>query len=161
MSISPFSWNVNVFPPGRPKKIDQPWGHVFSLFRLVPDQFDNPSAIGPAGTVHVSIEDWTRFTRIFTESGRKQTPILDAATIGELATLRNERETYARGWLAFHGHLADFSTSILCPGFRFERQAEQQIFDVLLIHHHVVASHLGGDLNTRAHDHSCRRVGAR
>jgi CubicO group peptidase (beta-lactamase class C family) len=49
--------------PNTHNQIDQPWGHSNSWLRnkWQPDQTDNPEALGPAGRVHCSIEDWAKF----------------------------------------------------------------------------------------------------
>ncbi|MCY2976907.1 MAG: serine hydrolase [Planctomycetota bacterium] len=50
--------------PGTPGEVDQPWGHQptwLGLGALKPVQLDNAPSIGPAGTVHASIEDWGKF----------------------------------------------------------------------------------------------------
>lgn len=52
--------------PGALGRVDQPWGHgeddegVF-----VPVQADNDPALGPAGTVHLTMADWGRFISVF------------------------------------------------------------------------------------------------
>jgi CubicO group peptidase (beta-lactamase class C family) len=44
---------------------DQPWGHTSSGKPKQPGiNADNPASIAPAGTVHMSIEDWGRFARL-------------------------------------------------------------------------------------------------
>lgn len=44
---------------------DQPWGHTASGKAMPPGvNADNPASIAPAGTVHMSIEDWGRFARM-------------------------------------------------------------------------------------------------
>jgi len=48
-------------PPGTTGKEDQPWGHVTRFTIQVPLQHDNPPALGPAGTVHMSLGDWAKF----------------------------------------------------------------------------------------------------
>lgn len=48
-------------PPGRLGTTDEPWGHVWDGGKLRPMQWDNPPAMGPAGTVHCSMEDWGKF----------------------------------------------------------------------------------------------------
>ncbi len=48
---------------GTPGQIDQPWGHA-SGGKPTPKngpEADNPPVLGPAGTVHASLEDWGRF----------------------------------------------------------------------------------------------------
>ena len=53
-------------PPGTPGRVDQPHGHRNWLVRLVPfdpgdPDADNPPALGPAGTIHITLGDWMRF----------------------------------------------------------------------------------------------------
>lgn len=43
----------------------QPWGHTHSLFGWTPCQADNAPALGPAGTVHLTLHDWAKFLRVF------------------------------------------------------------------------------------------------
>ena len=50
-------------PPGTKDKTDQPWGHITALGLTTPIQGDNAPALGPAGTVHMSMEDWAKFCR--------------------------------------------------------------------------------------------------
>ena len=60
-------------------------------------QFDNPAALGPAGTVHISIEDWAKFISLwFTD---KEPAILDRNILDELST--PEAGNYAAGWLVY------------------------------------------------------------
>ncbi len=47
--------------PGTTGLVDQPWGHKQVKGIWNPFQADNPEAIGPAGTVHCSVEDWVKF----------------------------------------------------------------------------------------------------
>ena len=42
---------------------DQPWGHSNNTPVAPEPRGDNPDAIGPAGTVHMSIKDWAKFAR--------------------------------------------------------------------------------------------------
>ncbi len=45
-------------------EVDQPWGHQptwLGLGALKPVQLDNAPSLGPAGTVHASIEHWAKF----------------------------------------------------------------------------------------------------
>ena len=82
--------------PGTPNEVDQPWGHRRAAGGAwVPAQFDNAAALGPAGTVHVSIADWAKFIRLWFPD--LVPSILDRET---LTTLRTPRagESYAGGW---------------------------------------------------------------
>ena len=49
--------------PNTHNETDQPWGHSKSwlINNWKPDQSDNSEALGPAGTVHCSIDDWAKF----------------------------------------------------------------------------------------------------
>ena len=48
---------------GTPGKIDQPWGHSTPVkaYPINGSAADNPLVIGPAGSVHCSIQDWSKF----------------------------------------------------------------------------------------------------
>lgn len=81
-------------PPGHPQKDDQPWGHVFGNNRWIPRWFDNAEALGPAGTVHCSIEDWAKFVSLQLE--RKSTSILNRRQLDRLLKPTGE---YAGGWI--------------------------------------------------------------
>jgi len=88
----------------------QPWGHSSGLFRSVPKDpavstSDFPSAMGPAGLIHMDLGDWARFARIFFEGSSDKT--LSADSIARLTTpvsvLKELRTAfhssrYALGW---------------------------------------------------------------
>jgi D-alanyl-D-alanine carboxypeptidase len=88
----------------------QPWGHSSGLLRPVPKDpavstSDFPSAIGPAGLVHMNLDDWARFARIFFKDYSGET--LTAGSIAYLTTpvsvLKELRTSfnsspYALGW---------------------------------------------------------------
>ncbi len=82
--------------PNTHNQIDQPWGHSwgFSWFRnkWKPDQSDNPEALGPAGMVHCSIEDWAKFLSLFLTD---KNPILESKYLNKLA---EPVGFYAAGW---------------------------------------------------------------
>jgi CubicO group peptidase (beta-lactamase class C family) len=50
--------------PGQPGSVDQPWGHRAVGGQVEPTQADNAPALGPAGTVHCSIQDWSKFAAL-------------------------------------------------------------------------------------------------
>ena len=87
--------NAGFGPPGTPSGIDQPWGHLADASGgWTPEQFDNPAALGPAGTIHISIEDWAKFISLwFTD---REPEILDRSILNELST--PESGEYAAGW---------------------------------------------------------------
>ncbi len=48
-------------PPDVDQDIQQPWGHISLATLQIPTHGDNPAALGPAGTVHISLSDWAKF----------------------------------------------------------------------------------------------------
>lgn len=87
--------------PGTPGQTDQPWGHrPLKDGSFAPVQLDNDPALGPAGTVHLSMADWARFVTVFLE---------DAGSDGAQAFLSPESRKallapgpggeYGMGWL--------------------------------------------------------------
>ena len=82
--------------PGNLNAVDQPWGHSRDAGGAwVPSQLDNAAALGPAGTVHVSIADWTKFIRLWFPDVVPS--ILDRTALTTLMTPR-AGEDYAGGW---------------------------------------------------------------
>ena len=81
--------------PGTEGEVDQPWGHRSEAGQWVAYQIDNAAALGPAGTVHVSIADWATFAQLWFNG---QTPqILGRERLSELITPR--AGNYAAGWI--------------------------------------------------------------
>lgn len=84
-------------PPGTLGEVDQPWGHLpIANNKFFATQIDNAPALGPAGTVHMSIADWSRFAleHTRTEGG----DFLSAESISELH-VPNQKSEYAKGWI--------------------------------------------------------------
>lgn len=48
-------------PPDVDQDLQQPWGHMSVATLQIPTHFDNPESLGPAGRVHISLEDWAKF----------------------------------------------------------------------------------------------------
>ena len=81
--------------PGTPGAVDQPWGHRRNpTGGWAPNQYDNPQALGPAGTVHMSIEDWAKYIRLWFAD--ENPAILDRRTLAELIT--SDSGNYGAGW---------------------------------------------------------------
>jgi CubicO group peptidase (beta-lactamase class C family) len=80
--------------PGTPKQIDQPWGHkkTWYWYKWISDQSDNPEALGPAGMVHCSIEDWGKFLSLQLTD---ENPILERQYLNKLI---EPDGFYAGGW---------------------------------------------------------------
>ena len=88
--------------PASPGQTDQPWGHRYEGGSFEPVEpglmADNPPALGPAGAVHCSLQDWAKFGRVHLGVG-------PAGYLGEetLQTLRDpsmSAQNYAMGWYA-------------------------------------------------------------
>lgn len=84
--------------PGVVGKLDQPWGHTRLLGKTTPVQRDNPPAIGPAGTVHCSLDDLARFVMFHLQGGQSDGSLLKSGSFRKLHTPPAGQE-YACGWL--------------------------------------------------------------
>ncbi|HMO64174.1 MAG TPA: serine hydrolase domain-containing protein [Verrucomicrobiota bacterium] len=89
-------------PPASPRIVDQPWGHTWNA-RPVPVEpgtaADNPPAIGPAGTVHMTVLDFARYAAAHVRGVRDGLPFLARAGWEKLHD--NEQfpsDNYAMGW---------------------------------------------------------------
>ncbi|MEL6714941.1 MAG: serine hydrolase domain-containing protein [Planctomycetota bacterium] len=81
--------------PGPEGEYEQPWGHRSLGDARIPLQSDNDPALGPAGTVHLSMADWSRFVLAFTEPGRVE-GFLGEESFAQL--LEVGLDDYACGW---------------------------------------------------------------
>lgn len=65
---------------GTAGKIEQPWQHHYENGKIVAVEpgplADNPTAIAPAGTVHMSVTDWARFVADQVNEGKKKDRLL-------------------------------------------------------------------------------------
>ena len=84
-------------PPGPKDKVDQPWGHTRQSLAPLPLQRDNPPAIGPAGTVHCSLDDLARYVMFHLDAG-KDGGLLKPETFRKLHTPPAGGD-YACGWV--------------------------------------------------------------
>lgn len=88
--------------PGTPGMEDQPWGHRDLQSPVKPGPSgDNPKVIGPAGTVHASLEDIARFVRmhLLRETG----PVLKHPDSFEvLHQIGEGNRNYAAGWVVLN-----------------------------------------------------------
>lgn len=90
-------------PPGTPGEIDQPRGHRAGLFgglnAMEPGngQSDNPPALGPAGRVHVSLDDYAKFLRMVI-GGANGTDDEYLSEDSWLRLLTPIGDNYALGW---------------------------------------------------------------
>lgn len=98
---------------------DQPWGHTSRGRAMTPVKpgldADNPAAIGPAGTVHMSIADLASYARMHLASLRGSTALLSNASAQRIHTSAGALDTpgypagagYAMGWLVLPGNPQD------------------------------------------------------
>lgn len=84
-------------PPGTPGKIDQPLGHND---KGVPQEIgplaDNPSVMGPAGTVHLTIKDWAKYINMHLRGAVGYQNLLSTRSFEKLHT--PVANNYAMGW---------------------------------------------------------------
>jgi CubicO group peptidase (beta-lactamase class C family) len=84
--------------PGTRAKNDQPRGHKADGSPVEPGpEGDNPVAIGPAGIVHCSIEDWAKFVAANLPSAK--TKLVKTKTLEKLHTPAPGSPPYAMGWI--------------------------------------------------------------
>ncbi|MEM9379975.1 MAG: serine hydrolase domain-containing protein, partial [Planctomycetota bacterium] len=92
--------------PGEEGSTEQPWGHIVEASgRARPVQRDTDRALGPAGRVHLTIEDWARFALEFTDDAADERGFLSPEA---RATLVDRGvEDYACGWVMIDRAWAD------------------------------------------------------
>jgi CubicO group peptidase (beta-lactamase class C family) len=85
---------------GKPGKEDQPWPHLENGTPLPQNgpAVDNPPVMGPAGTVHATLEDWAKFIADHLRGARGEKALLKPATYEMLH--KPGLNDYAMGWLA-------------------------------------------------------------
>jgi len=87
---------------GSPGSISEPWQHRVREDRILPvgpgPRSDNPLVIGPAGTVHMSLEDWSRFVAAHLD-GRAGVNDLLSPESWEFLHRLPAGGTYACGWV--------------------------------------------------------------
>ena len=92
-------------PPGTPRKVDQPWGHRLERGKWKPNRYDNDPSLGPAGTVHLSVEDWAKFMALWFPN--REPEILDRKTLNTLTRPSRPSKDYAAGWFVWPRPWAD------------------------------------------------------
>jgi CubicO group peptidase (beta-lactamase class C family) len=84
--------------PGDATSVVEPWGHSVTTGTLRAVFGDNPPAVGPAGTVHCSMEDWGRFLADHSAGDRGQPALLSPASYDRLHRIWPGGGYYALGW---------------------------------------------------------------
>jgi CubicO group peptidase (beta-lactamase class C family) len=78
--------------PDTGKSLEQPWGHTKSGGKWEPSRSYDAEAIGPAGEIHCSVEDWAKFISLQLTG---KNPILDSNYLNKLT---EPVGFYAGGW---------------------------------------------------------------
>jgi len=78
--------------PDKRKSIDQPWGHEKFSGKWQPSTAYDAEALGPAGEIHCTIEDWAKFISL---QFAGKNPVLDR---NDLHRLIEPEGFYAGGW---------------------------------------------------------------
>lgn len=78
--------------PDKRKSIDQPWGHEKFSGKWQPSAAYDAEALGPAGEIHCTIEDWAKFISL---QFAGKNPILDRNYLNRLI---EPEGFYAGGW---------------------------------------------------------------
>jgi CubicO group peptidase (beta-lactamase class C family) len=81
--------------PGRKDVVDQPWGHDDGGTPIAPGPAaDNPRGLGPAGTVHCSLEDYGKFLALVSTG---KPALVSTEAMQHLVTAGSNG--YAGGWI--------------------------------------------------------------
>ena len=93
-------------PRGSAAALDEPRGHDASGAARIPGLgADNPAAIGPAGTVHGTLEDWAKFVGLHLQAARGECRLLTCEGFQRLHAPRvfegaePDDGGYAMGWI--------------------------------------------------------------
>lgn len=98
--------------PGSAEKVDQPRGHnAFGIAMKPGKGADNPRGLGPAGTVHCSLRDWSKFITLHLQAARGDCKLLTAESFQRLHAPQpiDDKSGYALGWIVLERPWADGS----------------------------------------------------
>ena len=136
---------------GTPRKVDQPWPHLASGKPTAtngPEQ-DNLPSLGPAGRVHCTMEDWTKFVTDHLAGLRGKKALLQKSSYQTLITPPFPG-SYALGWVvhkrAWAGGNAINHNGSNTMNYSCAWMSPKRDFAVL------VCTNQGGDLAARACD---------
>lgn len=99
-------------PPGSAEKVDQPRGHnAFGVAMKPGKGADNPRGLGPAGTVHCSLRDWSKFIALHLQGARGECRLLTAESFQRLHAPQpiSDKAGYALGWIVLEREWTDGS----------------------------------------------------
>ena len=98
--------------PGSADKVDQPRGHnAFGIAMKPGKGADNPRGLGPAGTVHCSLRDWSKFIGLHLQAARGDCKLLTTESFQRLHAPQpiDDKTGYAMGWIVLERPWADGS----------------------------------------------------
>ena len=98
--------------PGSADKVDQPRGHnAFGIAMKPGKGADNPRGLGPAGTVHCSLQEWSKFIALHLQGARGEGKLLTAESFQRLHAPQpiDGKSGYALGWVVLERPWADGS----------------------------------------------------
>jgi len=143
-------------PAAGPGQSDQPWGHRHDGEPVEPGpEADNVPALGPAGTVHLSLPDLARYARWHLRENDPQPALVTAAALARLHGAGQTDGYYggwdrlARGWA---GGQALTHTGTNTTFFAVIWLAPARDFGVLAV------SNQGGERATQACDAACAHL---
>lgn len=147
-------FSVGFGAPGEKATVDQPRGHRTNGTPVEPGpSADNPVAIGPAGIVHCTIGDWSKFVALHLRGAQGDAKLLKAESFKKLQTAApGEDKKYAMGWGVESRPWAGPGERVLTHAgsntmwFCVVWIAPEKDFAVL------AACNMGGDAGTRACD---------
>ena len=88
-------------PPAAEGSTDAPWGHSGKKGAYVPVapgvRADNPRPLGPAGTVHCTLADWSKFAHAHARGTKDDGGLVSKASFTKLQTPAPDGD-YAMGW---------------------------------------------------------------
>ena len=93
-------------PPNINGAIDQPWGHIVESNQQVPIKVDNAAVLRPAGTLHLTLDDWGRFASLHLGTLKQKKALLKPETLEHLHSpleefdpeLVKQEGPYGFGW---------------------------------------------------------------
>lgn len=110
-------------PAGHPDRVEQPWPHEEDGTPVTPGpDGDNPPVMGPAGRVHVSLQDWARFIQDLMHGLEGKKALLPQECYTRLSQPLKGEEYSVGGWGRARGALMhdgsntmNYCTAIVIP----------------------------------------------
>jgi CubicO group peptidase (beta-lactamase class C family) len=77
------------------------WGHRMEQEKILSARFDNPPAFRPAGGIHCSLKDWSRFLHLHLQGFNGEAKLLTSSSFKKLHQLFPDQQSYYTfgGWI--------------------------------------------------------------